>query len=517
MSTEPEINASINHSMLNSAPEVNASSNESFVTKVTRSLRDMMGGSGNSPLPSRKWVLVLSIACLVAIGTSGYLGFVALTSSKVAGCGGGKLFNCGHVISSRWSLWLGIPVSMLAVGTYLSLAISLFFGSSSRFSNSVRHIGWAMVTILAMSAGAAALWFVSIQVFALGHLCTYCLVAHTCGLVAAATVLWTRPVGVSGLKPAAVLSIVGVTVLIVGQLLTAEPDTFRFETYEPPAAGSEVFEFEAPIFEAPEDDQASFVPLSLPMSTETKQTIVALLNPAVLLSAYVAQETPQQDESKNSSTSAQSDTEKFKATSPIPKAKAQRRMVSINGGSVQLDVSQWPISGSKDAKYIFAEMFDYSCPHCRHTHAAIKGASKRLNGDMAVVVLPIPLSAACNNAIQVTDPKFTESCEIAKLAVAVWRIDSVKFTEFHNWMFSTEASPTYAMAKAQADTLVDAEKLNAELASAVPSQYIAKTVELYKRAGAGNVPKLIFPTTSIVGAFTSDEALVDIIKQQIKN
>lgn len=477
-----------------------------------------MTGSDSSRLPPRKWVVVLAIACVIAICASGYLGWVALTSSKVAGCGGGKLFNCGHVISSRWSLWIGVPVSLLAVGTYVTLAGALFVGASPGFSNSVRRIAWAMVTVLALSAGGAAIWFILLQLFALGHLCSYCLVAHGCGLVAAATVLWTRPVGISGLKPAIALSVVAVAALISGQLLTAEPDKFRIQTFEASAENPEIFEFEAPVFEAPSVSDGPIVKLSFPKAVDARKTISILVHPFAMMTAQVTQETSKQGSvSKPSNASQSKDVSRQAGTAVASNPQVKRRMVAINGGTILLDVTQWPLAGSTDSKYIFVEMFDYSCPHCRHTHAAIKGAAERLKGDLAVVVLPIPLAAACNNLIQVTDPKFAESCEISKLAIAVWRVDAAKFTEFHNWMFANDAAPTYAMAKAQADKLVDKEKLNTELASKIPSQYIAKTVELYRRAGGGNVPKLIFPTTTVVGEFTSGDALVDIIKQQIKD
>jgi hypothetical protein len=42
-------------------------------------------------------------------------------------------------------------------------------------------------------------------------------------------------------------------------------------------------------------------------------------------------------------------------------------------------------------------------------------------------------------------------------------------------------------------------------------------VELYKLAGKGNVPKLIFPSTTVVGEFTSGDSLVEIIKNRLSN
>ncbi|MFK7768408.1 MAG: vitamin K epoxide reductase family protein [Mariniblastus sp.] len=480
---------------------------------------------GEAPLPSRRWVIVLAIACLVAICSSGYLAWVAFTSSKVAGCGGGSLFNCGHVISSRWSLWLGIPVSMMAVGLYLTMAVALFFGASSRFGNTTRQFGWALVTVLAISAGLAGVWFISLQIFVVKHLCSYCLVAHCCGLIAAAVVLWRRPSGLRGIAIVS-LSFVGVAFLIGGQLLAEEPKTYRIEKFEPPAATGNPSEFEAPEFDAPVFDAPIFdAPAPAPEkptaliespTSGLKAVVAAVLNPTFVLAAKLTTTLAQETQEGKTEGQATAQAKPAQAKTEKPVAVRERRFVPVNGGTIKLDVAAWPLSGSQSAKYIYAEMFDYACPHCRRTHEGIKKASELLKGDMAVVVLPVPLNAACNGTVKVTNPKFVESCELSKLAVAVWRVDPAKFTEFHNWMFSTEDVPTYAAAKAHADKLVTADKLNPVIASGVPAQYIAKTVELYRRAGAGNVPKLIFPTTTVVGEFTSGEGLVDIIKQQIK-
>ena len=401
-----------------------------------------------SPLPAAPWVAVLVVASVIAIGVSGYLAYVGLTSSKIAGCGNGQLFNCGHVTTSRWSLWLGIPVSLLAVGLYAGLLSSLFVGASKGFSDTVRQAAWAMVSAFAIAAGIAAIWFISLQVFVLNHLCTYCLAAHACGLVAASVVVWLKPFGSVGVKTISLASLTGAAALIGGQLMTEAPQKYQVEQYEAPVASeAEVFEFEAP-FAPPVAPAVSELSINIPTTHQLRQAIATVLSPASAVNLQVTQ-TPSQ--SKTEQQAAQSTT----ATPAKQDKPAERRMVLINGGTVKLDVAQWPLAGSKTAKYVFVEMFDYSCPHCRHTHAAIKSAKKTLGGDLAVVVLPVPLNAACNGTIQVTNPSFTESCEISKLAVAVWRVDASKFTEFHNWMFESEKAPTYEMAKAKAEKLVN--------------------------------------------------------------
>ncbi|MEM9940619.1 MAG: vitamin K epoxide reductase family protein [Planctomycetota bacterium] len=213
-------------------------------------------GNGAFPVrgefPARKTVCLIALVSIVAFSASSYLAFVAFTSSKVAGCGSGKLFNCGHVISSRWSLWFGIPVSVLAASLYVGLVAALCVAVSKKVSQSARSLAWMTVSVLALSAGMAAIWFVSLQIFDLGHLCTYCLVAHGCGLVAAITIWIMKPNGSNGFKFTAVLAGLGFAVLVGVQLASEDPATYRIETYDSPVNSSDPVEFEVPVFDAPD-------------------------------------------------------------------------------------------------------------------------------------------------------------------------------------------------------------------------------------------------------------------------
>ena len=185
----------------------------------------------------------------------------------------------------------------------------------------------------------------------------------------------------------------------------------------------------------------------------------------------------------------------------------------MNGGSIKLKATDWPLIGSPDAKHIFIEMFDYTCEHCRATNAAIEVAKKMLGKDLAVLALPVPMNTACNPAIKTSSPAHAESCELSRLAIAVWRLDPEKFGDFHQWMFEGETAPVYSDAFAKASDWVGAEALNKELAKTVCSQYVDRNIELYKRAGGGPIPKMIFKQTTIVGEFSSGESLTNLIKE----
>lgn len=491
-----------------------------LTTHKTKSTENQMDASREQEKVvglSRRSIVVLSICCLIAIPLSSYLAWIALTSSKIAGCGGGRLFNCEHVISSRWSLWMGIPVSLLAAVLYVGMASALWIGSSDRFSRSSREFAWLIVTILAISAGFAACWFVAVQVFVLNHLCKYCLIAHSVGLIATGVVVWNRPTSISTLRWAFVCGAIGIGILISGQVFSEPPPTYRIEKFKPavPARAVELKSsensgqvepddslFEAPVINSVEPSRKTS---GLNLSDKGLR-LFATVRPEILVAAIAYAPMPQEPNSKPADS----------ATPDKPATPAPRRTVAIIGGTVKLDVTQWPIVGSTNAKYIFVDMFDYACPHCRNTYAAIQGAEKALGGDVAMIMLPTPLNSNCNGLIQVTDPKFSESCEISKLAIAVWRCDAAAFNKFDDFMFATEQTPDFASAKAYAESLVDPAKLAAELNSDIPTQYVAKNVELYRRAGGGSVPKLMFPGTSIVGEFTSVDGLVDVIRRECK-
>ena len=474
------------------------------------------------------WVWMLAICCVVAIGISGYLTWVSFTSSKIAGCGGG-VFDCSHVTNSKWSMWMGLPVSLLAIGSYLSLATALVF-ALLQGSPAVKRCAWTAVAIFALSAGLAAVWFIGLQHFVLEHYCSYCLVAHACGIVAAGIAVWKIPNSKSVLKFAAPVAAIGIAVLVTGQIYQSEPEKFRFETFEAVPFVNETFDApfldptenasegsdvsEGAVFEAPVVWTEKVEATRIMASLFSAKSIAALVRPATAMLALTSPLQSGNSGTAGSGAKAVSD-QKSETKKPQTKSK-KRRTVGINGGTIKLDVAQWPLSGSVDAKHVFVEMLDYNCPNCRKTHKAVSGAKQILNGDVSVMVLPIPLNTACNRAVTTTHEKFVESCDIAKLAIAVWRVDQVKFREFHEAMFADEQPPTYAQATVIAKSIVDSAKLEDELASGIPGKFVSSMVQLYEKSGKGTVPKLMFPGTSIVGEFTSAEALADVIKQQAK-
>lgn len=571
-------------------------------------------------LPSRRLLWSLRLLCIIALSVSGYLAWTAFNSTEVYGCGGGEVFDCGHVLNSQYSKILGVPVSVPAFALYASMIAVLFFLRPGASAKLIRA-GWALLTIGAFSAALAALWFIGIQVFELEHLCIYCLGAHSCGILLAAIILWKRPLGGMMTSSLSTISIASVALMAIIQSRSEPPPTFTEERYDdvemgiaetdggevdaeefsapmsfdaPVVAEADVFApppgvfapppgvlgesaaeepaVEKPVVEAvvadtttcevvPEDfvegssrdeegddsievseietgvsetgteDQDSPAPEPAPstddvspaVSEEVKARAVEAAEAATFLfispstasvsSFHLLSYSPgaNKDESDDTAKSEDEPSESVDADSATKKP--AERLVTVAGKRFTLNTRHWPLLGQPDAKYVFVEMFDYTCPHCRRTHEAIEGALDEMGDDLAIIVLPVPLDGSCNDTVGSTSASHRNACDLAELAVAVWRVAPDKFRAYHDWMF--ERTRSTSAARAEAEKVVGKAKLDAELALPYAGDYIKRHVDLYKKVGRGTVPKLLFPKSTLTGSITSAKTLTSKIRTEL--
>lgn len=466
----------------------------------------------------------LLVPSLIAFGISCYLAFAALTASDVAGCGGGSFFDCSHVLHSKYSKWLGVPVSVFAAINYLAMLVALATISLTNVGAVVKRLSWATVCCAGMAAGLAAVWFVYLQAAVIGHFCPWCLGAHTCGLVIAVAIAIKRPVGNKLTLAMAVLAAASIGVMGMMQWMAEEPAKFTITVHDeetesqdnsdPNADDSMLFSapmdedgsvFEAPFEDETEEPEESGDSNDTVSASRKSVNLYATTLAAMLSNSSMLTYTPQEEGNKGDQEDAEEGDQE--------EAEPERRTVRIKG-NLQLDPKQWPLLGAPNAKHIFVEMFDYACPHCRATHRAIKGACDEMGENVAVIVLPVPLNSACNNAITRTGANFVDSCKMARLAVACWRVDPEQFQVFHHWMFEGGSCPSYARAKEKVDALVGKDKIDEELGKEAVRKYVSKHVQLYKHVGKGMVPKLLFPTTTVEGEYSSTSALVKLIKER---
>lgn len=586
---------------------------ETRLRRPSVSLTQMHKSESHSILYRPVLFRVFQVLSVIALSISGYLAWTAFQANEVYGCGGGEIFDCGHVLTSQYSKIFGLPVSVPAFALYASL-ISVLFFMRSNTPEKILTAGWSILTFGAVSAGLAALWFIGIQVFVLKHLCAYCLAAHSCGLFLTAAVLWYRPLGIRTTSLLSGVAAGGIAIMVAAQVTAEPPQTFVVERFdEMPASEDVAFEFDAPVdFDAPidfappiavddesaeagsefgtvfapptdvpplavetvfeppviADDVRQPSPTESPVSSETaddakavKPTAASAPEPAkadvtnisapstpaasdgvratvarasmlfispsaarltVRFLAAFADESAENPASDADSPDAKVDAETEKKSgdaggetaAPAPEvAKPEPRLVSVSGNRFRLDSRQWPLLGSPDARYIFVEMFDYTCPHCRNTHRAVHGAMQKYGDDLAIIALPVPLERSCNDTVTRSSPAHANACEFARLSIAVWRVQPSMFQVFHEWLF--EGTRSASAARSKAEELVGKSALDAELARPYAGEYISKHVELYKRVGRGSVPKLMFPRSTMTGEVSSVQTLCSTIEREL--
>jgi protein-disulfide isomerase len=167
-----------------------------------------------------------------------------------------------------------------------------------------------------------------------------------------------------------------------------------------------------------------------------------------------------------------------------------------------IDPRTVPLVGSPDAPYVVKLLFDYKCPHCRVMHSMLDDVVERYGGKVAFALCPSPMNNRCNPYIVREVAEFRDSCELTRLALAVWAAKRDSFAAFDRWMFSSEPGEawkarTLDAANAKAVELLGQAELDRALTDPWVAQYLQMSVQIYgdtidPAQGGAAVPKLVF-------------------------
>ena len=171
-----------------------------------------------------------------------------------------------------------------------------------------------------------------------------------------------------------------------------------------------------------------------------------------------------------------------------------------------LDPQAVPLIGSPDAPYVVTLLFDYKCPHCQQLHFMLDKAIRGYGGKLAFALCPAPLNTKCNPYIPRDVDEFADSCELAKIALAVWVAKREAFPAFDLWMFSYESGDRWRprsldAAKAKAVELVGRAKFDAALADPWIDRYMGTSIRIYGATiqnGNHAVPRLVFGSRWVI-------------------
>ncbi|HEX5400506.1 MAG TPA: vitamin K epoxide reductase family protein [Verrucomicrobiae bacterium] len=193
-----------------------------------------------------------------------------------------------------------------------------------------------------------------------------------------------------------------------------------------------------------------------------------------------------------------------------------------------LDPHTVPLIGSPDAPYVVTLLYDYNCPHCQELHWMLDEVVRRYNGKLAFVLCPAPLNPACNPYVPRKLDEFADSCELAKIALAVWVARREAFPAFDRWMFSYDSGDrwhprTLDEARTKAVELVGKASFDTALTDPRVDSYLQTCVRIYGKTvqsatdpeRANAVPKLVFGSHWVIPEPNNADDLVTILQKSL--
>ncbi len=179
---------------------------------------------------------------------------------------------------------------------------------------------------------------------------------------------------------------------------------------------------------------------------------------------------------------------------------------NVSDDIVPVDHHSVPMAGSPDAPYVVTLLFDYQCAHCQRLHFMLNEAMQLYGGKLAFMLCPVPPDHGCNRFIPAGRDEFKNSCELAKIGLAVWKGDREAFQEFNNWMFTFETGDRWQprspeAARQKAIGLLGKERFDAAWADPWTDEYLQTSITIFGKTiqnGAGGIPKLIYGSLWVI-------------------
>jgi len=440
-------------------------------------------------------LMAIRLVSLIAFFVSMYLAAVSFNVSSLAGCGGSQVVNCDDVLKTRWSLWLGIPVSVIGSVVYATIFGLSFAVSSGRSSREAFRT-------MCFVAGAASVWFLALQFLVIKQICLWCSAVQLCGLTIFGLMLLFTIVNNRRIKRRwtwihvpAIYSTVGLLILVSGQLLLQPAE---FEIIEIPDPGNQLV---AKTNSIPGESPAGIL---IPAGHG-----IAQANGAVAPPEFVPPE--HENDIPGYSTNARIGTAPFNAETVADHGKS--RVVRIWRNAISLDIANYPVIGDPNADEVVVKMFDYSCPDCRRLHRQLNAFASVHLRPVVLVLVPVPMNSSCNVYIATNSPVHRDSCSYSRLALAVWLSDPGKFSSFHQWMMVGEKPPTVSATVDFIQQNLGISKVQELASSRDVSRSLARIVDLYGECDRGIVPKLFIRNKVIVGAPKIDLEMVTALQK----
>jgi uncharacterized membrane protein len=190
------------------------------------------------------------------------------------------------------------------------------------------------------------------------------------------------------------------------------------------------------------------------------------------------------------------------------------RSVSFDGGRISHEVSAFPILGSPKAKHILVEYFDYQCAACRKMSPYLESLVSRYPEEVGILLIPVPLDRSCNDFVN-QESLHPGSCEIARTAIAVWRLDPSGYSAFHRQLI---ADPSAENARKLAHATLPAGSLDRALTNSGIDAMIRSNIAGWHSLSKSTpkLPKLLIRDRRILHGIPTDEkSFIQVMKQEL--
>jgi uncharacterized membrane protein/protein-disulfide isomerase len=172
----------------------------------------------------------------------------------------------------------------------------------------------------------------------------------------------------------------------------------------------------------------------------------------------------------------------------------------------------FPRLGSPHAKHELVEFFDYQCGACGVMSGFLTSLMRQYPNDIAVVLRPVPLDGSCNPHAS----QHPGSCEMTRIALAVWRVEPMAFPRFHSALL---AQPEIPLARKLALEILGADGLEKALADPRVDESIRSNIAAWHKLSAATpkLPKLVVKGTRILhGLPSGEEDFIRVIAHELK-
>ena len=190
----------------------------------------------------------------------------------------------------------------------------------------------------------------------------------------------------------------------------------------------------------------------------------------------------------------------------------------------ELSPQELPVTGNPDAPHVVTLLFDWQCSHCRQVHGMLPDVVERLQGKVAFILCPISLSRECNPLVpQGSTDRFTGSCKLLHIGLALWRTDPIAFSRYEEWYWGDSTKgwnpPGVDEATAYASDLIGADRLETAMNDPWIESYLQTVLQIFGRTSSGGrsaVPRMISGNNWLIpeaddaaGLATLVESLID--------